>query len=99
MKVSYDLDIYLYHDGTYVCRVYHGVLRNKEEGTPAIKAWHERKRIYNKNERVSKKPKLSSKGANPKVKTDPKVYADPTTPFPDPNQGGYNQANSMRCVS
>lgn len=44
----------VYTKGTYVRVEVITELREHQKGTPAIKARRERRRIYNKNERVSK---------------------------------------------
>jgi hypothetical protein len=98
VNASYDFDIYLYRDGTYVnVKVITELYETKKRAhQPSRRGMNEEE--YTTRMNVSKKPKLTSKGANPKV-TQRYKQADPTTSFPDPSQGGYNQANSMRCVS
>lgn len=73
MNVSYDLDIYLYRDGTYVSvEVITELYATKKRAyQPSRRSMNEEE--YTTRMNVSKKPKLTSKGANPKAETDPKI--------------------------
>jgi len=57
----------VYTKGTYVRVEVITELREHQKGTPAIKARRERRRIYNKNERVSKEAQAVQARENPKV--------------------------------
>jgi hypothetical protein len=57
----------VYTKGTYVRVEVITELRELQRGTPAIEAKRERRRIYNKNERVSKEAQAVQARENPKV--------------------------------
>ena len=57
----------VYTKGTYVRVEVITELKEHQKGTPAIEAKRERRRIYNKNERVSKEAQAIRARGKPKV--------------------------------